>query len=182
MSNGHRAHRKQKTSPDPGVRNECGLVAFRTRGAARHALRRTLRGRPLRERRCDACGLFHHFRMDESIIRGKRTAGERFGTPMTFSAERVAGPVPKDLDLFPARMDEILTPKCRPCDKRMYPDQQAADRAATYFTAIYGKAYRLYPQKSCGCWHVTTLLTKAERRAAKAARQTAADPAPARAA
>ncbi|WP_431976021.1 hypothetical protein [Micromonospora haikouensis] len=162
----HRAHRKQKTAPDPGVTNSCGLVAYRTRSAARHALRRKLRGIPLRERRCDRCDLFHHFRLDESIIRGRRTAGERFGTPLGFAAAP-AGPAPANLGLAPARIAEILTPKCRPCDKRMYPDEQAAGLAAAHFTALYGKAYRVYPQKSCGCWHITTLLTKAERRAAK---------------
>ncbi|MCX5070924.1 hypothetical protein OOJ91_34310 [Micromonospora lupini] len=170
----HRAHRKQKHAPEPGVTNECGLVAYRTRSAARHALRRNLRGKPLRERRCDGCGLFHHFLMDESIIRGHRTAGERFGTPLTFSASRTAGPTPTAAGAWPAHMAEILTEKCFPCDKRKYPDSAAATRAADYFTTVYGKAYRVYEQKSCGCFHVTTVLTKAERRAKKAAQHSVA--------
>ncbi|MBM0201842.1 hypothetical protein JNW90_01065 [Micromonospora sp. STR1s_5] len=167
----HRAHRKQKHGPEHGVTNECGLVAYRTRQSARHALRRNLRGKPLREWRCDVCGLFHHFRLDESIIRGRRTAGERFGTPLTYSTDRTTGPAPADFGASPANMAKILTEKCRPCDKRMYPDSSAAGRAADYFTAVHGKAYRVYEQKSCGCFHVTTILTKAERRAKRQAAQ-----------
>lgn len=45
--------------------------------------------------------------------------------------------------------------RCEQCGKRKYGTQQAALTAAVG-AARYGKSWRVYYEKRCGWWHLTT--------------------------
>lgn len=71
--------RMRRDGECPPARNSCGKLAYPTREAARHGIRRHSQGDQMRPYRCDGCGLWHAGHLPTAVKRGHLTADEYYG-------------------------------------------------------------------------------------------------------